>query len=103
MEKDASYESAEDLRDAVLASGGDCPGETVDGQEGDGELLIRCSDTLTLRLFANEEELKVGKLGFAIGFMDDDSILAGPNWIVQGPTGELDDIQETLGGELSVK
>ena len=102
VKKDASYESVQDLRSAVLDSGGYCPGETVDAEDGDPEEMILCSDDLALRWFTNEEDMKMGKTLFSLGVMGDLSILSGPNWIVQGETDELAKIQESLGGELTV-
>lgn len=102
VKKDASYESVNDLRAAVIDSGGYCPGETVDSTDGDPEELIRCSDDLALRWFTNEDDMKMGKALFSAGFMGELSILSGPNWIVQGETDELAAIQESLGGELTV-
>lgn len=102
VKKDASYESVQDLRSAVIDSDGDCPGETADGEGEGGEVLIRCSDDLTLRWFPNEDELKWGKVAVSLGALGDQSMLAGPNWIIQSETDELADIQESLGGELTV-
>lgn len=102
VKKDASYESVQDLRAAVIDSGGNCPGETVEAEAGDSEELIRCSDAMALRWFTNEKDMKMGKALFSAGFMGDLSILSGPNWIVQGETDELAEIQESLGGELTV-
>lgn len=102
VKKDASYESVQDLRNAVIDSDGNCPGETVDSEAGDTEELIRCSDDLTLRWFTNEDDMKMGKVLFSVGVMGDQSILSGPNWIIQGDTDELAEIQESLGGELTV-
>lgn len=103
VEKDASYESVTELREAVLASDAECPGQTGSGGGAeDGEELLRCDDDLTLRWFVGEDDLKMGKIAMSMGLGGDGSYLSGPNWIIQGPTDDLAGIQESLGGELSV-
>lgn len=101
VEKDAEYQTPGALREAVIAAGGECPGETVNGSAGDEEQRLQCSDTLTLRLFSEDEDLKTGELGIALGLTSDEAILTGPNWIVQGSAEELIELNEDLGGELS--
>ncbi|KQN99658.1 hypothetical protein ASF21_12685 [Arthrobacter sp. Leaf234] len=90
------------LREAVLASDGDCPGETAEGENEDGEVLIVCDEDTAVRWFPNEEELTTGKLGMAIGLSGAGAFLTGPNWIIQGTTDELADLRESMGGELTV-
>lgn len=101
VEKDASYESVEDLREAVLASEHDCPGETPDGDKDEGEVLIVCGDGTVLRWFAEDGDLAIGKVALNVGLVDADAYLTGPNWIVRGQTDALDDLQQSLGGELT--
>lgn len=99
IEKDATYGTVEDFRDAVIAAGYECPeyserdsstfaAESADC-EGDTVLLIYSSAT------ARDNNLETLK---ALS-PPDNALLVGPNWIFNtGQESIIDEIRPELGG-----
>ena len=101
VEKDATYETVEDLREAVLEAGLDCPGDTVvEVEDGDGG-EIRCTGETTIAVYHDEEDLEAVSLGNIM--FTDRHALRGPNWIISGDDEvALGEARDVLGGDLSV-
>ncbi len=100
VEKDATYESAANLREAVISSEVDCPGESVEADDEMGEEFIKCSDGLALSVFSNDADLSMAKGLYSMGTT---SFLSGPNWLVQADDDSvLSELRDSLGGELTV-
>lgn len=100
VEKDASYSTIEEFRDAVVEAGLDCPswsertGSTYAAAAGD------CSDSTVLSIFSSEtqrdEQVAVLK---AITIEDEGQpLLVGPNWMINGHLEDLEAVQPALGG-----
>ena len=102
IEKDATYESVSELREAILSADVECAGQRATGSfEGeDEEQIINCGDDLVLRVFENEDAKDTGTLWM---LLSKTAHVEGPNWIVQTPnTEELTQVQERLGGEVII-
>lgn len=99
VKKDATYDDAPALRSAVIKAGEKCPGETV-VDNGDGG-SIKCSSDLLLEIMNDDAMRKLSPTVFSLT-NSSQSLLVGPNWIIQGDTGTLDSLKTSLGGELTV-
>ena len=97
--KDATYEGAAKLREAVIASGVECPGDSVKHDDKYGEDYIKCSADLALQVFDSESNQNTAK---ALNGFSKVSYLAGPKWIIQGDDAVLAKLKDKLGGSLSV-
>ncbi len=106
IEKDATYESVSDLREAVLSAELLCPGSELledaldPGQEYE---FIKCGDGLELNVITGEDveaTRNVVTLGSGLIGL---SYLEGPNWMVFSEDAQsLTTLQETLGGQVTV-
>lgn len=99
VQKDAVYENASKLRDAVVASEVSCPGDAVKHDDKNGEDFIKCSDKLALSVFDTEQNHNLAK---AVHGFSKATYLAGPRWIIQGDADTLGKLKEKLGGSLTV-
>jgi hypothetical protein len=98
--KDATYESASKLRDAVIASDVECPGDASDPSEDGGEDFLKCSSDLGLHVFKTDDDMIMGKVW--MGFSKTPS-LQGPRWIIESQDESmLAKVKETLGGSVVV-
>lgn len=105
VQKDASYKSALDLRDAYVASGAvkepDCDEKiTQDAKAKWGWQTVNCGMNTVLLVADSQSALdeqvaKDLKYGTAR-----QAILVGPNWLVRGPEFEVKDVQKSLGGQI---
>ena len=105
IQKDASYKSALDLRDAYVAAGAvkepDCDEKiTQDAKAQWGWQTVNCGMNTVLLVADSQSALdeqvaKDLKYGTAR-----QAILVGPNWLVRGPEFEVKDVQKSLGGEI---
>lgn len=105
LQKDASYKSALDLRDAYITSGAvkeaDCDEKiTQDAKAKWGWQTVNCGMNTVLLVADSQsaldeqvaQDLKYGTAR--------EAILVGPNWLVSGPEFEVKDLQKSLGGEI---
>jgi hypothetical protein len=98
--KDATYEGASKLREAVIASGVECPGDAVKHDDKNGEDCIKCSGSLALSVFDTDQNHGLAK---AVYGFSKSTYLAGPKWIIQGDDeGVLAKLKDKLGGSLTV-
>lgn len=98
--KDATYESASKLRDAVIQSGADCPGDHSDPSKDKTEDFIKCSSTMGLHVFTTDDAMISGKV--MMGFTKTPS-LQGPRWIIESPDASaLGKLKDKLGGSVVV-
>ncbi|MFK4295007.1 hypothetical protein ABH924_000139 [Arthrobacter sp. GAS37] len=99
-QKDATYENATKLREAVIASGVDCPGDAPDPSKDGTEDFIKCSSDMGLHVFTTDSEMSLGKT--LMSFTKTTS-LQGPRWIVEAHDASvLAKIKDKLGGSLVV-
>lgn len=100
VQKDATYENATKLREAVIASGVECPGDAADASDDGGEDFLKCSSDLGLHVFKTDDDTVMGKVW--MGYSKTPS-LQGPRWIIESPdAGTLAKIKEKLGGSVVV-
>lgn len=100
VQKDATYENATKLRDAVIASEVSCPGDAVKHDDKNGEDFIKCSESLALSVFDTDQNLGLAK---AVYGFSKTSYLAGPKWIIQADDEDvLAKLKDKLGGSLTV-
>lgn len=98
--KDATYENASKLREAVVASGVECPGDAVKHDDENGEDYIKCSGGLALSVFDDEKNHGLAK---AVYGFSKTTFLAGPKWIIQAEDeAMLAKLKDKLGGSLTV-
>lgn len=98
--KDATYENATKLREAVVASGVDCPGDAVKHDDKYGEDYIKCSSSLSVAVYDKDSDA-----GLVQGVDDLSKVtyLKGQRWIIQGTDAStLGKLKDKLGGSLSV-
>ncbi|MCO4257345.1 hypothetical protein [Pseudarthrobacter cellobiosi] len=98
--KDATYESASKLREAVVASGVECPGDASDKSDSGDEDFLKCSSDLGLHVFKTDDAMITGKV--MTGFTKTPS-LQGPRWLIQSEDESmLAKIKDKLGGSVVV-
>lgn len=97
--KDATYENATKLREAVIASGVECPGDTVKRDDKYGEDYVKCSQALALAVYAKDGDASISR---AVHDFSKDTYLAGQRWIIQGDASTLGALKEKLGGSLVI-
>ena len=98
-QKDATYENATKLREAVIASGVDCPGDAVKHDDKYGEDYVKCASSLALAVYDDEKQAGLAK---TVHDVSKATYLAGPRWVIQGDAGTLGKLKEKLGGSLAV-
>ncbi|WP_427130418.1 hypothetical protein [Pseudarthrobacter sp. S9] len=98
-QKDATYENATKLRDAVIASGVECPGDAVKHNDKFGEDFVKCSASMGVSVFDKDADLNIAK---ATHDFTKDPYLAGARWLIQGDAGTLGKLKDKLGGSLAV-
>ena len=98
-QKDATYENATKLREAVLASGVDCPGDAVKHDDQYGEDFIKCTDSMSLAVYGKDSDMSMSK---ALHDFSKDTYLAGTRWIIQGDASTLGKLKDKLGGTLAI-
>lgn len=99
VQKDAEYDDASKLREAVIASDVECPGDAVKHDDEYGEDYIQCSSDLALQVFDTEDNQGMAK---AVYDFSETTYLAGPRWIIQGEEALLAKLKNKLGGSLTV-
>lgn len=98
--KDATYDSASKLREAVVASGVECPGDHADPSKDKTEDFIKCSTTMGLHVFTTDDAMVSGKVMMDLSKSPS---LQGPRWIVESPdTSMLGKLKDKLGGSVVV-
>ena len=98
--KDATYENATKLREAVIASGVECPGDAPNPSKDKTEDFIKCSAQMGLHVFTTDDAMVSGKV--MMGFSKSAS-LQGPRWIIESPdTGMLGKLKDKLGGSVVI-
>lgn len=98
--KDATYENASKLREAVIASGVDCPGDAVKHDDKYGEDFVKCSSSLGLAVYDKDTDASMSK---TLHDVTKDTYLAGTRWIIQGDdAGVLGKLKDKLGGSVTV-
>ncbi|MDQ0030160.1 hypothetical protein [Arthrobacter bambusae] len=99
-QKDATYENATKLREAVTASGVECPGDAVKHDDNYGEDYIKCSETLSLAVYGKDSEADLSK---TVHDLSKDTYLMGTRWIIQSAdSSTLTKLKEKLGGTLTI-
>lgn len=98
-QKDATYQDASKLREAVIASGVECPGDAVKHDDEYGEDFIKCSQALSLAVYSENGDANMSK---ALHDFNKDTYLAGERWIIQGDDSTLGTLKEKLGGSLVI-
>ncbi|RKO27658.1 hypothetical protein D7Z96_01680 [Pseudarthrobacter phenanthrenivorans] len=100
VQKDASYDDASKLREAVVASGFECPGDASDLSDSGDEDFLKCSEDMGLHVFKTDDAMIVGKV--MTGFTKTPS-LQGPRWMIQSEDESmLAKIKDKLGGSVVV-
>lgn len=101
VEKDATYESVADLREAVLETELDCPGDQViDVPDSEAE-EISCTADVQLGVYPDPDDLAM--VAFGTQVFSGDHVLKGPNWTITGPDEvALGKARDVLGGELQI-
>ena len=98
--KDATYENASKLREAVVSSGVECPGDHADPSKDGTEDFVKCSANMGLHVFTTDDAMITGKV--MMGFTKTPS-LQGPRWIVESSdTSTLGKLKDKLGGSVVV-
>lgn len=96
----ARYDSVNDLRDAFVNAGGECPSyEQGNGVKYSAESAT-CSDSTVLSTYLSSETVqkRVDESKTALQGMDSSTWLVGENWIINAPNPE--GLQEKMGGQL---
>lgn len=98
--KDATYENATKLRDAVVASGVDCPGDAVKHDDKYGEDYVKCSSEMSVAVYDNDSDAAL------VEGLDDfskTSYLKGQRWLIHATdTAVLGKLKDKLGGSVVV-
>ncbi|WP_146137431.1 hypothetical protein [Gulosibacter molinativorax] len=90
-----SYESVEELRDAYVAAGGECPNwEELDPGDYDA-VAGRCSDQVVISVYNDPSQIE-GVVQSALDLAIPAHLLVGENWIINTPNPE--DFVDALGG-----
>ena len=98
--KDATYENASKLREAVIASGVECPGDAVKHDDKYGEDFVKCSSSLALAVYDKDSDAGIAN---AVRDFSKDTYLSGPRWVIQATDdGTLAKLKEKLGGSLVI-
>lgn len=101
IEKDATYESATALREAVLKADLPCPGEKVIDVEDSNSEEIACTSDIQIAVHPDPDD--VATVAFGMQLFTDKHVLKGPNWTITGPDEvELGKVRDKLGGELLI-
>ena len=108
IQKDATYKTAADLRDAAVKSGYDCPqwsDKDTDSSFDAGACLSDRRDQL--RVYpsesAREKDLEGAILGTQLNMATgrvELALLVGPNWTISGPKDSVAPLKDKLGGYL---
>ncbi len=97
----ATFRSVEELRDAFVAAGGDCPAWQQTNQIPLAAESGTCSDSNVLSIYsstADRDELVRGYKSIATS---DSAILVGENWVINDKS--VRDLDPALGGTLVTK
>jgi hypothetical protein len=94
-EKNATYGSITELRDAVEAAGYECTGWLLRPKTIYAAEMAECDLTTVLMTFATEHDKQANMAFFE---QSGGTLLIGPNWIVNGHPSTLDEIAPELGG-----
>ncbi|MBT2537266.1 hypothetical protein [Arthrobacter sp. ISL-69] len=97
--KDATYENVAKLREAVIASGVECPGDSSKRDDKYGEDYLKCNSKLAISVYDKDADLNIAK---SVHDFSKDTYLAGPRWIIQGDEDTLSKLKDKLGGSLAV-
>lgn len=98
--KDATYENASKLREAVVASGAECPGDHSDPSKDGTEDFIKCSSDMGLHVFKTDDAMISGKVMMSF---DKHPSLQGPRWIIESTDAAgLGKLKDKLGGSVVV-
>lgn len=97
--KDATYENASKLREAVISSGVECPGDASKHDDTYGEDFLKCSPKLALSVYDKDENQILSN---AVHSMSKDTYLSGTRWTIQGDAETLGKLKDKLGGKLTV-
>lgn len=100
--QNATYDSIEDLRDAFVDAGGNCPEFSVTDPSDLATSSARCSSSTVIAIYPDHDAVlaqidKVKGSGLS-GLIGDSTRLIGENWMINAP--DLEQIQKELGGEI---
>lgn len=102
VQKDASYDNALKLRDAVIASKVECPGDAVKHDDKYGEDYVKCSENLALSVYDNDKQLNLATTTEDI--LKSVSYISGSRWMIKSTDESvLTKLHDALGGTLHVK
>jgi hypothetical protein len=98
--KDATYENATKLREAVIASGVDCPGDASKPSDDGTEDFIKCSTNMGLHTFKEDKDMVAGKV---LTEFSKTPSLQGTRWLIEDSDATvLGKLKEKLGGSVVV-
>jgi hypothetical protein len=100
IEKDATYSTIGDFRDAVEEAGYSCSAWSERGQSSFAAAAADCDSATVLSIFTSEaqrDEQAATLKALAIGD-EGKPLLIGPNWMINGKVEMLEQVQPALGG-----
>lgn len=95
-----SYESPDDIADALTDAGLECSGLREAPLSNDAVQTQTCTsgdEPLTLRVFSDPTDLDAEIEAFDAG---EEGMLVGENWSLVGPSAYVEDAHAKLGGEI---
>jgi hypothetical protein len=95
LERNATYGSVTELRDAAEGAGYVCTGWALRLEAANAAEMADCDYTTVLMTFATEYDKQANIEYFE---QTGGTLLIGPNWIVNGEPDALDEIAPELGG-----
>lgn len=95
-----SYRSVEDLRDAFVAAGGDCPEWEQTNQIKAAAESGTCSSSNVLSIYSSDAT-RDGAVEILKAISDNINLLVGENWVINDDS--VQDLDPALGGTLVSK
>ncbi|NUL43853.1 hypothetical protein F7P69_01375 [Cellulosimicrobium funkei] len=106
VEKDATYESVSDLREAVVAAEVTCPGNSPREDDSTPEQeyeYLKCGDGLELTVLTGEDKEGARSVIILGSMISGFNYLEGPNWVIfSQDASSLVTLNEALGGEVVI-
>lgn len=103
-ENGGSYDSPEQLAEALKDAGLECSGLREMPKADDPDMTKDCTSNdgdLILRIYTDDADLHNERVAFEDAFfLKDKTMLAGKNWTIVGPDVYIDDAAEKLGGDI---
>lgn len=96
----AEYSTIEDLRDAYVDAGGECPEFETHGPTDYSIEDARCSPSAVIAIYGSHEDVQreTSMVKNSVGKLLGGKRLIGENWMINGP--DLEKIQKKMGGEI---